>query len=107
MNFDEFWIAFKVPTDYTNRYRACSHLWEGLAASRQQELMDDLNKHAAAGTETEQRNPYYYIKDFSRQQPRRQRLSFRDYYAHFHTTEEQPGWRMIKPETGNVYYEHV
>ena len=36
-----------------------------------------------------------------------QRLSFRDYYAHFHTTVEQPGWRMIKPETGNVYYEHV
>ena len=36
-----------------------------------------------------------------------QRLSFRDYYAHFHTTVEQPGWRMVTPKTGNVYYEHV
>ena len=106
--FLDIWQLLNPQGEFKRRRGACERLWQGYGEARQEEIYSIIDGKLRRG-EFVNENPYFAIEDNARQRQSRppQRLSFRDYYAHFHTTEEQPGWRMIKPETGNVYYEHV
>ena len=101
-DFDIFWKAFSVQPEYSNRHHACCDLWSSQTDSRRKAIIDDLYKHMAAGTKTQQRNPYFYIQDFA--PPRTQTLTFKEYYARFGTTLEQDGWRMTNPTGQQVIY---
>jgi hypothetical protein len=50
-------------------------------------------------------NPVLALRDNAPKKRLPQTLTYRDYYARYGTTEEQDGWKMVKPKEGNVYYE--
>lgn len=100
LDFANFWQLFDPETEFCNRRHASLSLWERTDQQKREAIITYLEK----GNRPKNRNPYFFIFDF--ETDRKQTLTFRDYYARFHTTEEQGGWRMVKPENGNVYYEH-
>ena len=103
IDFLLFWERYAPEPQFYNRKAATCSEWQKCSEDRQQTIMDWLqDNRPPAG-----RNPFFFIQDFDLLQPHRQTLSFRDYYARFGTTEEQPGWHMVTPKTGNVYYEHL
>lgn len=100
--FNLFWNLFQVDETKYPRRRACSiKLWVDMPAERRDAILDDLRRNG----KPEQGNPFFFLQEFGTVRAP-QILSYREYYARFHTTEEQGGWRMVKPENGNVYYEH-
>ena len=102
-DFDIFWDSFQVPAEYTNRHHACYDLWCRQADSKKKAILADLQSHQAAGTQTKQRNPYFYLQDFAT--PKQQTLSFKEYYARYGTTEETDGWRRVfLPERQTTIY---
>ena len=99
LDFANFWQLFDPETEFSNRRLACCKLWERTDKEKREAIINYLEK----GNRPKNRNPYFFILDFK---PQKMQMSFRDYYARFNTTEEQSGWHMVKPENGNVYYEH-
>lgn len=100
LDFANFWQLFDPETEFCNRRYASLSLWERTDQQKREAIITYLEK----GNRPKNRNPYFFIFDF--ETGSRQTLSYREYYTRFHTTEEQGGWRMVKPENGNVYYEH-
>lgn len=99
MDFNRFLTLFQPDKEFTNRLTAAQRLWDQCSSAKQDAIIAWLETHGTY----KGRNPYFFILDFK---PQKMQMSFRDYYARFHTTEEQGGWHMVKPENGNVYYEH-
>ena len=97
-NFELFWELFDPDPEFNNRQRACRQLWEQ-KGEQQQAIIEFLR----SGKQRSSRNPYYFLADF--RQPRRQEMSFNEYYAKFGTTEEQNGWvRTFLPEQQKTIY---
>ena len=98
MDFEIYWTLIGGDERFANRKEAARQAW-----------LEHPEKHFAIITwlrahgKYPERNPYFFILDF--QVKRKQTLTYRDYYARYGTTEEQDGWRMVKPQHGNVYYE--
>ena len=104
-SFDYIWQLLAPQGEYCRRMGACRQLWNTFDLQRRRETYATIRGKLQAG-EFVNENPYFAILDNS-YTPRKQSqtMSFRDYYARFGTTEEQGGWKMVRPEGGVVYYE--
>ena len=100
IDFNDYWTAMNPLPEYHNRKMAAREEWNN-HPEKHQTIMTWLKRHG----DYPDRNPYFFIRDFTVPRPRSQEMSFRDYYARFGTTEEQGGWKMITPQGGVVYYE--
>ena len=71
LEFMDFWILFSAPKDMLNRENACRRLWESTTFSRAKKkaIMKELTEHQMNGTMTEERNPYFFLNNFSEPQP--------------------------------------
>jgi hypothetical protein len=71
LDFMDFWFLFSAPKDKLNRENACRRLWESTTFSRakKQAIMKELTEHQMNGTMTEERNPYFFLNNFSEPQP--------------------------------------
>lgn len=65
-----FWTAFHPSRDMISRKAQCRWLWEDvLDFSVKQHIMEELYQHEANGEQTEERNPYYYLRNFAPKVP--------------------------------------
>ena len=71
LDFMDFWFLFSAPKDKLNRENACRRLWESTTFSRAKKkaIMKELTEHQMNGTMTEERNPYFFLNNFSEPQP--------------------------------------
>ena len=97
-DFELFWELFDPDEQFFNRKAATRRLWEGRTADIQKAMIDSLRTNGVP----KGRNPYFFILDF--QTRRRQTMSYEQYYAKFHTTLEQDGWKMENPTGNKVIY---
>ena len=104
-SFDYIWQLLAPQGEYCRRMAACRLIWEGYDTEKQRQIYATIKGKLQAG-EFVNENPYFAIVD-NAYTPRKQKqtLSYREYYARYGTTEELDGWRMVKPQHGNVYYE--
>lgn len=98
LNFENYWELFSPDAEYANRRSAAQRLWAQCKTDRQQAIIDWLK----AGKPKCTNNPYFFIQDF--QMPKRQTLSFAEYYARYGTTSETDGWHMENPTGQQVVY---
>ena len=96
--FDDYWELFNPDAEFANRRSATQRLWEQCQPGRRRAIIEWLQ----AGKPKCTRNPYFFVLDF--RAPKRQVLSYADYYAKFGTTEERDGWKMENPTGQKVIY---
>ena len=105
---EDIWLLLNPQGEFKRRRGACERLWQGYSPELQQRIYDDISEAMAKGTFVNQ-NPYFAIEDtairLQGQLPRRQILSFDEYYTRFGTTEEQDGWRReYRPDEQRTVY---
>ena len=98
MDFEQYWNLIGGDVNFADRKTAAERAWNLCAADKQQAIIAWLKKHGRYPG----RNPYFFILDF--QTKRRQTMTFDDYYAKYHTTDERDGWHMVNPTGQKVYY---
>ena len=96
--FDDYWELFAPDPEFANRRAATQRLWEQCVPDRRRAIIDWLK----AGNTKCTRNPYFFVLDF--RAPRKQTLTYAQYYAKFGTTEERDGWHMANPTGNKVIY---
>ena len=100
------WALLNPQGEYKRRRRACERLWDSYAPELQQRIFDMLRTAKQRGDRINP-NPYFAIEDAAlqlAQSSRKQTLSFSEYYARYHTTEPQDGWKMENPTGQQVIY---
>ena len=97
-SFDNYWELFAPDSDFANRWSAAQRLWEQIGTDRQRAIIEWLKAGKAKCTN----NPYFFLTDF--RLPKRQTLSYAEYYAKYGTTEEKEGWKMANPTGQKVIY---
>ena len=97
-NFDDYWSLFMPEAEFSNRRASTQLLWEQCGTDRQRAIIEWLK----AGKPKCTRNPYFFLQDF--RAPKKQIMSFKDYYARYGTTEEKNGWKMANPTGQQVIY---
>ena len=101
---DDIWALLAPEGEYKRRRGACERLWQGYEAGRQEAIYEKIAGKIARGEFVNQ-NPYFAIEDNAREtRPRRQEMSYNDYYAKYGTTEEKDGWKMVNPTGNKVEY---
>ena len=108
MNFIDIWDLLSPQGEYKRRENACRRLWQGYSPEMQQRIFDAVSKAKAEGRAIKE-NPYFAIEDaaiaLQAKAPRQQTLSYADYYARYHTTEETDGWvRTFLPDQQKTIY---
>ena len=97
--FNRFWILFGVDETKFPKRRACTlKLWMDMPQERRDAIIEYLRQYGAQSD----KNPYFFIQDF--QATRQQTLTYAQYYARYHTTEERDGWQMVNPTGQKVIY---
>ena len=105
--FEEIWMLLNPQGEFKRRRGARERLWPGYDAARQESIYKKIAGKLQRGEFVNQ-NPYFAIEDNAMEpMPRRETLSFNDYYNRYGTTEERDGWKMENP-TGNqvIYVRH-
>jgi hypothetical protein len=104
VSFETIWALLNPQGEFKRRRGCCERLWQSFAAGRQEAIYERIAGKLQRGEFVNQ-NPYFAIEDNAAVvAPRRQELSFNDYYARFGTTEEQGGWKMENPTGQKVIY---
>ena len=93
IDFNLYWQAMNPLPKYDNRKMAAREEWNA-HPEKHQAIMTWLQKHG----DYPDRNPFFFIRDFTLPRTEVQTLSFNEYYAKYRTTEEQGGWKMVKPK---------
>ena len=75
----------------------CLRLWDTLTARQQEHIYNTIRTKLQAGKFVHY-DPLKAIQDNIPKVPKHQILSFAEYYKQFDTTEEQGGWKMVKPQ---------
>ena len=101
-SFEEIWALLAPEGEYKRRRGACERLWQGYEAGRQEAIFKRIAGKLERG-EFVNPNPYFAIED-NATMPRKQVLSYNDYYARYGTTEECDGWKMENPTGQKVIY---
>ena len=97
--FNRFWYLFGVNEKLFPHRRSCTlRLWMDMPKEKRAAIIDHLERHGPPAN----RNPYFYVQDFTR--PPIQKMSYREYYARYGTTEERDGWKMENPTGQQVIY---
>ena len=91
---DDIWNLLNPQGEYKRRRGACERLWQGYGQARQEEIFAIIEGKLQRG-EFVNENPYFAIEDNARLRPRKEILTFQQYYAQFGTTEERDGWRRV------------
>ena len=95
---DDIWALLAPEGEYKRRRGACERLWGGYEPDRQEAIYAKIEGKLARG-EYVSENPYFAIEDNAKEaKKRKESLSFAEYYKQFDTTEEQGGWKMVKPK---------
>ena len=105
-SFFSNWALLKPQGEYKRRYQACERLWSGYPPDLQRRIYDFIREAQQKGLQINP-NPYFAIEDTAlalQQQPYRRTLSYSEYYARYHTTEERDGWKMTNPTGQKVIY---
>jgi len=100
------WALLKPQGEYKRRYHACARLWSGYPPEMQERIYSTISTAKEQGKAVHP-NPYFAIEDTALllQRPKRTlQLSYADYYARYHTTEERDGWKMTNPTGNQVMY---
>ena len=105
-NFYSLWLLLNPQGEYKRRRRGCERLWAGYDEPTRQRVFETLSTAKQRGDWINP-NPYFAIEDTAIGEVRKTRpqvLSYRDYYARFHTTEPLNGWQMQNPTGNQVIY---
>ena len=103
-SFEAIWALLAPEGEFKRRRGACERLWGSYEPGRQEAIYERISGKLRRGEFVNQ-NPYFAIEDNARElQPRRQVLSYADYYARFGTTEPRDGWHMENPTGQKVIY---
>ena len=105
-SFYNVWALLRPQGEYKRRYMACARLWSSYTPEMQQRIYDIISGAKQRG-EWVNPNPYFAIEDVAIKEqtpPRRQTMSYADYYARYHTTEPRDGWQMVNPTGQKVIY---
>ena len=97
MDFTRFWILFQPDKEFESRKEAARREWDKSSIHKQEAIISWLETHGSY----KGRNPYFFIQDFK---PRKQVMSFNEYYERYHTPEERDGWKMENPTGEKVIY---
>lgn len=97
MDFNRFLELFQPDKEFTSRLGVAQRLWDQCSLAKQSAIVAWLETHGRYRG----RNPYFFILDFK---PRRETMTFAEYYAKFGTTAEQGGWKMENPTGQQVIY---
>lgn len=101
MEFIHIWTLLNPQGEFKRRRGACERLWQGYSPAKQEAIFGIIKGKIQRG-EFVNENPYFAIEDNT---PKRQILSYTEYYAKFGTTEEQGGWRKVfLPEQQKTIY---
>ena len=102
MEFEELWQMLDKHgvIEYKKDEALC--LWNSLSPEQQQQIGATIERKIANGKYVDY-NPVRAIRDNIPKQ-RRLVLTFDEYYAKYHTTEEKDGWEMVNPSGQKVYY---
>jgi hypothetical protein len=101
---DDIWALLAPEGEFKRRRAACERLWGSYEAGRQEAIYERIAGKLSRGEFVNQ-NPYFAIDDNAKEgSPRRQVLSYADYYAKYGTTEERDGWKMENPTGQQVIY---
>ena len=107
MEFNLIWELLAPQGEYKRRLNACQRLWQGYSPQLQKCIYDAISKAKAEGAAIND-NPYFAIEDMAlalkAQTPKRQVMSFADYYKEYGTTSETDGWHMENPTGNKVIY---
>jgi hypothetical protein len=107
MEFNQIWILLAPQGEYKRREKSCARLWQGYSAEMQEAIFNVITASKLNGGEIHP-NPYFAIEDtalaLQRRAPKRQVLTFKEYYERFGTTEPQDGWHMENPTGEQVVY---
>lgn len=102
--FEEIWKLLNPQGEFKRRRGACERLWQGYEAGKQEAIYKKIAGKLQRGEFVHQ-NPYFAIEDNSVDiTPRKEILSFNDYYVRYGTTEPQDGWKMANPTGNKVIY---
>lgn len=96
--FEDYWELFAPDPEFANRRLATQRLWEQCPPDRRRAIIEWLKSGRPKNT----RNPYFFVQDF--RILKQETISYADYYARYHTTEEQDGWHMENPTGNKVIY---
>ena len=100
---NDIWQLLNPQGEFKRRRGACERLWQGYGLARQEEIYAIIAGKFQRGEDVNE-NPYFAIEDNAPKAPRRQTLSFNDYYTRYGTTEERDGWKMENPTGNQVIY---
>ena len=101
---DDIWALLAPEGEYKRRRGACERLWSSYEPGRQEAIYERIAGKKRRGEFVNQ-NPYFAIEDNAvEMHPRRQILSYAEYYAKYGTTEERDGWKMENPTGQKVIY---
>lgn len=102
--FEEIWTLLTPQGEFKRRRGACERLWQGYEAGRQEAIYKKIAGKLQRGEFVNQ-NPYFAIEDNAMEpMPRRETLSFNEYYKRYGTTLERDGWKMENPTGQRVVY---
>ena len=90
----------------SNYYKChCNHLWDSLAPERRQLLYDKIASKLQLGKFVHF-NPLDAMHDNlpPARAERKQTLTYSEYYRTYRTTNEKDGWKLVRPQQGEVYY---
>lgn len=100
MDFETYWHLIGGDIHFSDRKAAAETVWTQ-HPDKHAAIIEWLQAHGRYPN----RNPYFFILDFQpKRPPRRQELSFKDYYARYGTTAETDGWHMENPTGNQVIY---
>ena len=113
----EFWQLLQPSAtfDTRGRFESCLARWNSWDEAKRVRIAQQIAAKQQNG-EFVHPNPCFAMDDAAQEdeirqaksRPRRQVLSFNDYYAKYGTTKEKDGWKMVKPQKPGdppVYYE--
>ena len=104
ITFFELWTLLEPKTEYANLFNHCKHLWDSWTPEKQVEVFLKIEKK-----KTEKKfvdyNPLLALRNNAYERPpRRQILSFSDYYNRYGTTEDTDGWHKENPTGEKVIF---
>ena len=100
--FNELWALLAPKIEYEQLKGKCRILWTSFSPEKQQYVYCRIEEKKNR-KEFVDYNPLFAIEKNSAA-PRKQTMSYADYYRIYGTTEEQDGWKMANPTGNKVIY---
>ena len=103
MEFDNIWALLVENGASAKKEEGTRRYWDTLSPQQQQTAFTTISAKLAEGRFVHF-DPIQAIKENIRTRKRRQTMTFDEYYAKYHTTEERDDWHMVNPTGSQVIY---